>query len=336
MPVSDEKIRTALEMMPISVLRTMIEERELGVTSRGSAELIDALLDSGWTNDEYEELKQRLGDVKREQSPYGRYIVELESINQSVASDATTHERVNTILQTNACSFDETGLTEPGFEIDQVNESSVTGIHWTKSTNYKLSPLNEIKTEDTLYDTGFEFDFKSGILLINCSLPAKARSLTKTLHNLGIDTSDVGHNNLSSERANQAVQAFIDDLTDKLLDQNDQSSLGPTDTPSVLEVDLVELLIDESELEDVQLGGRTNIIDNETVEEFRENHDSRVVKIEGQFRLNGTYYDFTSGYTDGMGQVSVKKKGRVEERPELVEEAFDFFYESYHQFFVDV
>lgn len=336
MPPSEEKIRTALEMIPISVLRTMIEERELGVTSRSSDELIDALVDDGWTEEGYEGLKQRLVDIKREQDPYGRYIVEFGSLNQSVNPDESTHDRIKNILQTNPCEFDETGLAEPGFKIDGAYEDSVTGLHWTKSINYKISPLNEVKTQETVYNTGFNFDLESNIVLINCSLLSKAKNFINVLRTHGIETEDVGHNELSNESANRQVQNFIDDFKDRLLDQADQSSLDPTDTAPVLEVDLVEMLVDESELEDVRIGGRTNIIDNPTVEEFQDDHDARVVRLEGQFRLNEKYFNFTAGYTDGMGQVTVKKQGRVEERPDLVEEAFDFLYESYGPHFVDV
>lgn len=336
MPPSDEKIRTALEMMPISVLRNLIEERNLGVSSRGSDELIEALVEDGWTESQYEELKKRLGAIKLEQDPYGRYIANLGTINQGVDRDQPIHQRLEAILETNSCVFDETGLAEPGFKIDTVNERAVRGIHWTKSINYTLSPLNEVKTKETVYATGFEFDLESHILLINCSLPAKAKNLTTTLNRSGIGTDPVGHDGLSNKKANQEVQGFIDEFLQKLLDRTDQLALDERDTSSVLEVDLVEMLVDESELQDVRIGGRTDIIDNPTVEEFREEHDARVVRLEGQFRLDGKYYDFTSGYTDGMGQVTVRKQGRVEERPELVKEAFDFVYETYDRYFVDV
>lgn len=336
MPPSEEKIRTALEMMPISVLRNLVEERNLGVTSRSSDELIDHLVDDGWTEEQYEGLKQRLGNVKLEQDPYGRYIVNLGSLNQGVDRDQPNHQRIETILETNSCVFDETGVAEPGFKIDTVDENSVTGIHWTKSINYTLSPLNEVKTQETTYATGFNFDLDSNILLINCSLPAKANNLTTTLNRLGIGTESVGHDNLSNQRANQQVQDFIDHFLNNLQDQANQLALDSTNTSSILEVDLVEMLVDESELQDVRIGGRADIIDNPAVEEFREDHDARVVRLEGQFRLDEKYYDFTAGYTDGMGQVTVRKQGRVEERPELVEEAFDFVYETYNQYFVDV
>jgi len=336
MPPSDEKIRTALEMMPISVLRSLVEERNLGVTSRSSDELIDALVDDGWTDEQYEELKQRLGDIKLEQDPYGRYIVNLGPHNQGVDPDEPIHERIKTLLETNTCVFDETGLAEPGFKIDTVNENTVTGIHWTKSINYTLSPLNEVKTQETVYATGFNFDLDAGILLINCSLPAKAKNLTTTLNRAGIGIEDVGHDGLSNRQANEEVQGFIDDFKRDLLDRTNQLAIDETDTSSVLEIDLVEMLLDESELQDVRIGGRTNIIDNPAVEEFREEHDARVVRLEGQFRLDGKYYNFTSGYTDGMGQVTVKKQGRIEERPDLVEEAFDFVYDTYGRYFVDV
>jgi hypothetical protein len=323
-------------MIPINVLRTMIEERDLGVRSRSSDTLIGHLVNHGWTDEEYEDLKQRLVRIQRERQPYSRYVVDLDSIDQSVDPEEPEHERINTLLNTNTAEFDETGLAEPGFEVDEVTENRITGVHWTKSINHKITPLNEVKTDETVYETGFTINLDDNIILIDCSLPAKARNLTNVLGNQGIVTESVGHDHLATQTANQLVQEFVDNLNDRLRDTTDQTSLDFSDSSTVLEVDLVEMLVDGAELEDIRIGGRTNIIGNSTVEELREGHDARVVRLEGQFRLDGTYYNFITGYSDGMGTVSVKKQGRVEEQPELVREAFEFVYDSYDPCFVNV
>jgi len=336
MAPSDERVRTALQMIPINVLRKLIEERELGVTSRSSDTLIEHLVEDDWTDQEYEALKQRLAKIQIEKQPYSRYVVALDSLNGGFGQDEPNHERISTLLQTNTAEFDETGLAEPGFEIDTVDENTVTGIHWTKSINYKITPLNEIKTDETVYETGFNFDLDENIVLIDCSLPAKASNLTNVLQDQGITTESVGHDGLATRAANQLVQDFVDDFKDRLLTRSNQAALDTMDTSSALEIDLVEMLVDEAELEDIRIGGRTDIIGNPTVQDIREDHDARVVRLEGQFRLDQKYYNFITGYTDGMGSVSVKKQGRVEEKPELVEEAFDFIYDSYDEYFVDV
>ncbi|WP_135304127.1 hypothetical protein [Haloarcula amylovorans] len=336
MSPSNEEIRTALQLMPINILRTLIEERDIGVTSRSSDTLISHLVEDGWTEDEYEALKQRLANIQRERQPYSRYVVAIDSIDQSVDRDEPQHERIATILEANPAEFDETGLARAGFELDEININTVTGIHWTKSINYKLTPLNEIKADETVYETGFHFDLDENNLLIDCSLPAKASNLTNVLDNSGIITESVGHNDYATQRANQFVQDFVNDFKDQLVEQSDQTSLDPNNTASALEIDLVEMLVDEAELEDIRIGGRTDIIGNPTVEDLQEDHDARVVRLEGQFRLDRTYYNFIAGYTDDMGQISVKKQGRVEERPELVKDAFDYIYDTYHGYFVDV
>lgn len=336
MAPSDEEVRTALEMIPINILRKMIDERELGVTSRSSDDLIHHLVEDGWTDEDYQSLKHRLVKIEREKQPFRRYVVYIDSFDRALELDKSDHERIETILGTNPSEFDGSVLAEPGFEIDEVSEKEVTGVHWTKSLNHRVTPLNEIKTDETVYKTGFTFDLDDNILLIDCSLPAKASNLITVLEHHGIDTKSVGHDGLATQTANQYVQDFVDDLKERLLDVNDRAALDPNDTGSVLEVDLVEMLVDEAELEDIRIGGRTDIIGNPAVEDLLEDHDARVVRLEGQFRLDGTYYNFTTGYTDDMGQVSVEKQGRVEERPELAEEAFEFIYESYDRYFVDV
>jgi hypothetical protein len=108
------------------------------------------------------------------------------------------------------------------------------------------------------------------------------------------------------------------------------------DDPPVLEIDLVNLLLDDADLKDVKIGGRTDIIENDEVKRFREEHDSRIVRLEGEFLLNEKWYSFTAGYTDNMGQVSVKKNGKAEEKPELVEEAFDLLFQSYEDYFINI
>lgn len=335
MPPRDEEVRTALEMVPIHIIRNIIEEREINFTSRKSSELIERLIQDGWTDEQFEALKERLAKIELERQPYSRYISELYHVDSGL-DDLPDHERVEHVLSNHQSDFDDDNrLVEPGFEVSQSDESAVSGIHWTESINYSLTPRNEIKKQQTLYETGFEINFDNDAVFIDCTRPAKASGLLSKFTDLGIETTSVGHNDFTNLQANEYVQDFVDDLNERLVERHSQRTVS-VDDPLVLEIDLVNLLLDEANLKDVKIGGRTDIMENPEVQRFRDEHDSRIVRLEGEFLLDEKWYSFKAGYTDSMGQVSVGKKGKVEERPELVEEAFDFLFESYEEYFVDI
>jgi hypothetical protein len=230
---------------------------------------------------------------------------------------------------------DDNKLIEPGFEISTVEEDLVKGIHWTESINYSLTPQNEIKKQQTLYETGFEIDLDAEAVFVDCARPAKASGLLSKFDDLGIETVSIGHGPFTNTQANELVQGFVDELNQRLIDEYSQRTVS-LDDPVVLEIDLVNLLLDDAALKDVKIGGRTDIIENPEVQRFREDHDSRIVRLEGEFLLGEKWYSFTAGYSDSMGQVSVKKKGKAEEEPELVAEAFEFLFESYDEYFIDI
>ncbi|WP_256402411.1 hypothetical protein [Halorubrum salinum] len=335
MPPRNEEVRTALEMVPINIIRNIIDERDISFTSRKSSELIERLLQDGWTDEQFEELKHRLAKIELERQPYSRYVSELNHISSGL-DDIPEHERVEQVLLNEESDFDDDNkLVEPGFEISEANGDVVKGIHWTESINYSLTPRNEIKKQQTLYETGFEINFENDAVFVDCTRTAKASGLLSKFDSLGIETTSVGHSEFSNLRANDLVQEFVDDLNERLVEKHSQRTVG-VDDPLVLEIDLVNLLLDEANLKDVKIGGRTDIMENDEVRRFRDEHDSRIVRLEGEFLLDGKWYSFKSGYTDSMGQVSVEKKGKVEERPDLVQEAFDFLFESYEDYFVDI
>lgn len=331
----DEDLRAALEMVPINILRKIIEERGLDVTSRKSDELIEALISDGWTDDDFNDLKGRLARIQIEQNPHSRFISNIVAIDPGLEG-LDEAERVEQVLRLNQSDFDDNNeLIEEGFEVKEISPDEIHGIHWTESINYALTPMGEIKKEQTLYETGFRFDLDDGVLFIDCSLPAKARSLQGELAELNIRTGEIGHENLANPRANELVQEFVSVLKGELEDRNSQATIVD-DSATHLEVDLINMLLDESELKDIKIGGRTDIMENEEVRRFRREHDSRIVRMEGEFNLENNWFEFKVGYTEGMGYISVEKKGRVEERPELVTDAFDFLYEVYHEYFIAV
>lgn len=330
------EVRTLLEMFPISILRRIIEEREIQFKSRKSDELIDRLMEVVWSDQEYEELKERLARIEREKQPHGRYIADLSGVHQGL-EDSPAVDRVEELLLTRECYFDDDDeLVEEGFLVKEKSDSVISGIHWTESINYTLTPMNDVEKTQKLYESEFWIHLDEGLVFIDCSLPAKATNLLKEFDELGIETADVGHENLTNTLANEYVQKFVDDFKEKVEAEASQSRLSKSASQQPLKIDLVNILLDDAELKDVKIGGRTDIFKNEEVSRFQNEHDSRIVRLEGEFKLEEKWFNFTVGYSDGMGIISVEKKGRVEERPEAVQAAYDFLYDEYEKYFVDV
>lgn len=333
--MDDGDIRPALEMLPQSVLRSIIDERDISFTSRYTEELIDRLLADTWTEEEFDALIQRVADVERERNPKSRYVVPIEAINPDLEGRDGV-ERARRVLELNTAQFSDDILVNDGFEILSFDDDEIDGIHWTRSINYTLTPQREIRREPTVYNTAFTLDATRNLLFIDSTLPPKARSLVSQLGENGIESAQIEYGTLPNSVANARIQEFIDALEGELERQNPQQSVDEGYDRSLVEVDLVKILMDDLNLKDVKIGGRTNIIDHPEVEDFIDDYDSMIVRLEGKFELSGRWYEFKAGQTDGMGQVSVRKVGSVEERPDLVDGAFDFLYGLFEAHFMDV
>ncbi|WP_154019129.1 hypothetical protein, partial [Halococcus agarilyticus] len=64
-------------------------------------------------------------------------------------------------------------------------------------------------------------------------------------------------------------------------------------------------------LEDVEIGGREDIFTHPEVERFSD-RGGKIVKITGEFVLDGRKFNFSVSYapSTGLGRVMVEKKGR--------------------------
>lgn len=335
MAPSTEDVRTALEILPINIVRKIIDEEGIDFKSRKSDELTDKLIEEvEWTEDRFEELLDRVERVQREKQPYGRYVCSVESTSPSLDEEKSRSESVVETLKTERVQFNErAGLECPGFELLSASEPGIEGIYWTESESFELTPRRELKQQITEFDTGFSFDFEDSLLFIDCSLPAKAKELRSKLDELDITTGGVSHEEMANTEANRKVQDFIDNLQGRLEETNNQESLGEGMNQNI-NVDLVQLTLDESDLQEVTIGG-TDIMENEEVQRFQDDHDSRIVMLDGQLRYSEHWFDFKVGYTEGMGRIRLEKKGRAEERPELVEQAFEFVIDIYRDHFMD-
>lgn len=323
-------------MVPHHILSKMVEENGLNFKSRHSDELIDKLMDLDWTVDKFDNLKERLAQIERERTPKNRYVSLIDSVRASL-DESSGIDHVQQVLRRHSASFGENGeLEEEGFQLLNVEDGVIEGIHWSESLNYSLSPTREIETDRTLYETGIKLDLNNDIIFINSTMPMKARSVLNKLEDLVFEVSEVGHQTLTNKQANQMVQNFVDEVNEKLLERQSQATLGDGQGKEVLEVDLVDLLLDEDNIKNVKISGYTDIIGDKEVIRFKSEYDAKIHRLEGNFELGNNWFKFTAGFAEGMGQVNVSKKGRVEEKPELLDSAFDFLYNYYEEYFIYV
>lgn len=336
MAVDKEKLENALQMLPIQELRKIIDERELGVKSRSSDELIEAIISDKWTDDEFDQLLKRIGDIKRETEPLGYYIANIDSIEQ--LTNRPFHEQLTERLRSNPANFDEeNNLTSEGFEINSHEADELKATYWTQTINYTLDPLGKLRPRKTLYDTGFRVDFDDDRVFIETDIYGKARGLVTALEDNGLHLKEVGHQSLTNKRANEKVEDFVEDLEQSLEDRNNnvQKQLSSLSF-DIVEIDSVKILVDGAEIKDVRIDGRTNIFTHEDVDHFTSDRDGEIVQIEGEMYYEDNFFDFQAGYNENLGRLKVRKKGQAIGDIELVYDAYEFLYDRYEDHFINV
>lgn len=104
-----------------------------------------------------------------------------------------------------------------------------------------------------------------------------------------------------------------------------------------LTIDSVRFLLSGGQLEDVAIGGRTDIFEHPEVRRWR-SQGGKIVSISGEFRHDNRRFNFQVSYapSSGIGRVNVEKKGRRTGDLDIREEGFQLIYEEFENFFVDV
>lgn len=103
-----------------------------------------------------------------------------------------------------------------------------------------------------------------------------------------------------------------------------------------LTIDSVRFMMSGGQLENVQIGGRTDIFNHPEVVHFRD-QGGKIVSISGDFRHDGRKFSFKTSYapSSGIGHVKVEKKGRRTGDLEIRKEGFDLIYETFQEYFID-
>lgn len=103
-----------------------------------------------------------------------------------------------------------------------------------------------------------------------------------------------------------------------------------------LTIDSVRFSLSGGQLEDVAIGGRTDIFQHPEVKRWR-NQGGKIVRVSGEFNYDGRRFDFQVSYakSSGLGRVNVEKKGRRTGNLQIREEAFELVYDIFENYFIE-
>lgn len=210
MAVDKEDLREILRLFPLYQIRMIIDERETGVKSREPEELIEALVQEEWTEEEYGDLIDRLQTIQEEGRPLGYYICKIE--------EAPSIEIVETELTRDEAQFDEEGhIKEGGYQIHHSSETQLEGTRWRIDVEREFNfRTGEVEKSENVKPVDFRVDLDERRVFIDTNQYGKANSVRSKLEKTGFEFEDVGHRNLSPDDANERVKGFVEMLEDKL------------------------------------------------------------------------------------------------------------------------
>lgn len=226
MPVEQDKLRAALEMLLKGELDDVAYERGVDVQYTLKAELIDALVEDSWTETEFQELLDEVVKRELEDRTWRHYKVHLVTIDS--LETGSRKDQIETRLANQPATFtaDRAAVEEEGFEVEDSDDGLVEATYWTKTDGYSLDPLGQLRSKSAVYGTGFTIDLEEDRIDIKASLKAKAQGLVGALDNLGIEVKAVGLDDDTNKVANQAMEDFVEDLEAELNEVAEQSELG--------------------------------------------------------------------------------------------------------------
>ena len=339
MTADKEKIENILrsEDFPIGEIRDIIDERpELSITSRKKDVLIEALLSVSWDDDQFENLKQRFSKTRREKTPMGHYVLEINDIE--LLTDQSKHEEIKNKLLRNEATLNDNGLEESGFKVKEANQEIVSGIYWTKTQTFRLDALRRLRSLERTYDFGFEIDLVNDHLYMTGDNYGKVGELRSAFESAGFDLEPVTLDNIDDpDEANEKVRNFVSELRSELNDarqQQEVSDYSEDEGLNILDIDEIKIKLLSGELRRANLEGWEDIFENDQVLDLTENEGGRISRIKGEFEYRDTDFSFNIGYTDDYGRVSIKKKGQLV-GVDVVEDAFEFLSELYEEYYVE-
>jgi len=338
MTIDKSKVENILKTddFHVNELRDLVEQRQLNVDKRFKDDMIEALLADKWTDEEFNDLKDRFLRIQRERSPMGFYIGKIEDLPDY--TDQATHEELKETLLVDAADRDGVELNEEGFEIREATKNSVSGIYWTQTRTYTLNALRELTSRERTYDIGFEFDLEERIVHINADNYGKRGEILTKFAEKGIEIESVGPHGEKGGNANEIIEGFIEDVESGLQAAKEQQELhdfSDGSGRSLLQTRTLEIKLTDGQLKTANLEGHQDIFETDVVKELTEDENGRIIHLKGIFEYRGEDFNFHVGLPEELGRIRIKKKGAPKDNVDLLEDAFDFLFEHFNEHFID-
>jgi len=210
MPVDDEDLREVLRLFPIYQIRMIIDERGVDVKSKDQEELIDALVEENWTDEEFDELVERLQTIQEDGRPLSYYLCD---INEQVSIADAEQE-----LRRNEAEFsDDGGITEGGFQIHMTSETELEATRWKIDVEREFNfRTGEVETSEEIKPVDFHLDLEKNLVYIDTNQYGKALNIATKLETIGFEFDNIGHRNRSADEANEQVRNFVESIEEKI------------------------------------------------------------------------------------------------------------------------
>jgi hypothetical protein len=210
MTVDSEDLREILRLFPLYQIRMIVDERNISKKSNDPEELIDALVQDAWAEDEYDELIERLQTIEEEGRPLGYYICEIDQ--------SPSINKVEKELSHDQAKFDDDGhIEEGGYQIHETSNTELSGTRWRIDIEREFNfRTGEVESTENVKPVDFELDLNDMKVFIDTNQYGKATSVHSKLKNVGLEFEDIGHRNLNPDDANQKVRKFVESMEDSL------------------------------------------------------------------------------------------------------------------------
>lgn len=317
-------------------LRDLVDEKNLSVSKVRIEDMIDALLVYNWSEEEKDDLKRRLERLQQENQTMGYYVAELDGLPDK--TQQPQHEELRQALLVDQVDRTEDKIKEKGFEIQEKSKDKLTAIYWTQTKNWEINSLGNLTSRQRTYDIGVEFYLDDRRVHLSVDNFGKMGEVRSALESIGVELGKIDYSSLSRQNANETIREFVENLKGGLEREREQSSLrdfsDEEHDENLLRIKEVKINVKDGDTETADLDGKQDIFTDDTVEHLVENRRGQITRLKGVMTLGEIDFKFNAGSPENLGRVSVKKKsskGGVEE----LHEAFDFFYESYLEHFLE-
>jgi hypothetical protein len=319
-----------------NTLRDLVDEKNLDVNKVRTEDMINALLRYSWSDDEIEELKHRLEELQRENQTMGYYVAELNGLPNT--TQQPQHKELREALLIDEADRTDDEIRQKGFEVQSVSSDNLTAIYWTQTKNWEINSLGNLTSRQRTYDIGVDFyleDERVHLFVDNFGKMGEARS---AVEDIGVELGEIGHSSLTRQNANEMIREFVESLKDGLEQKREQLSIqdfsDEDGNENLLRIKEVKIDVGDGDTEKADLEGKQDIFTDDTVEHLVEDKNGKITGLRGVMTLGDIDFRVKAGSPGKLGRVSVRKKSSKGGVKKL-NEAFDFLYDSYLEYFIE-